>query len=160
MNIIIKTIIYAILNCNLIYSSLKIQILKTPIFRIIPNLKLHHVILLIKNNNIYTLDFTPININILKLILNKNILGEIRLRHFNNISNYSLKELEYNFHKKNNINIIESKQLSDITFDNIQDKEIKKIINKYYYIDLPFNIYSNNCQHFCKMLLDEYSFCV
>ena len=58
------------------------KILHSPIVNFLPQLKLHHIIVLSKPNikNIYTVDFSPLYSSPLKLLLGKTVSAEIRVR--------------------------------------------------------------------------------
>jgi len=143
------------ININVIHSS---------ILKGIPQLKLHHIILLTttttKEKTIETetiaVDFSPINqpspVTLLKLLAGINVPAEIRIRQTNeNISNS-------NSNSTNTDSIIEniclqhdehiSKQISLQTVQNIKNIDLNNTLHKILQWETYMNLYTHNCQHF------------
>jgi hypothetical protein len=144
--------------------SYNITLLKTSILNFIPILKLHHIILLYdkKYNNIYTIDFSPINQSstktLLKLLFNKNVNAEIRVRLIKNIMLNDSNKIIEQWNNINNVNYITSQKITNEIYNNIYNNEIKNfikfIINYYNKNGNSMNLYNNNCQTFSKFILD------
>lgn len=140
---------------------LETRVLNTAILNFAPSLKLHHIVLLSnKKNNIYTLDFSPINQShsstLLKLLFGRNVPAEIRVRHLHNINFYDDNNIINIWCSLNNVSYIESQKLSDNTIKKINkftDYNLYKLI---YYISKSnntMNLYNYNCQHFSSCVL-------
>ena len=134
-----------------------IKILKTSILNFAPFLKLHHIVVISNkniSNKIYTVDFSPINQTLpktlLKLFFSKKVLGEIRIRVFENISFENNSYIIEKWSNLTNLTYNESLELSEKVFNNIDDIDLKNIINKIKFYDNYMNLYKNNCQHFSK----------
>ena len=135
--------------------SIKIKLLKTSIHNYLP-LKLHYIALIQDNNTSYTFDFTPYNQsnkNIMKLLLNQNVNGNIRLRSFNDIE---YKDIESKFHNINKINEYECKKLSIETLNKITNKNLYNLFKYYLDLKIEMNLYSNNCQHFYNKIENDF----
>lgn len=136
----------------------KYKILKTSILNFLPFLKLHHIIFISSKNKIYSIDFSPINQSspktLLKLFFSKKVLAEIRIRVFENISldnsNYYIIEKWNNL---TNLTQIESQELTEKVFSEIDDINLKNIIKKIKLYNIYMNLYNNNCQHFSKYVI-------
>jgi hypothetical protein len=145
-------------------TSYNITLLKTSILNFIPILKLHHIVLLYdkKYNNIYTIDFSPINQSstktLLKLLFNKNVNAEIRVRLIKNTTLNDTNEIIEQWNNINNVNYITSQEITNEIYNNIYNNEIKNfikfIINYYNKNGNSMNLYNNNCQTFSKFILD------
>jgi len=143
--------------------SFNITLLKTSILNFIPMLKLHHIILLYdkKYNNIYTIDFSPINQTspktLVKLLFNKNVNAEIRVRLIKNIMLNDSNKIIEQWNNINKVDYITSQKITDKTYNNIYNSEIKDfikfIINHYNKNGNFMNLYTNNCQTFSKFIL-------
>ena len=150
-----------------LYNINHIKILKTPILNFLPQLKLHHIVVIPEYNNksIYTIDFSPINQThtntLLKLLFAQNIPAEIRIRHID-LSKYNLTYNNYNeriliniWHNSNFQNYLESQLISDQVFKKIKNKNIKKFITNIKTWNTSMNLYTHNCQHFSQYILTE-----
>jgi hypothetical protein len=129
--------------------SFQLKIVKSSILKLPFNINLHHIVVLYENNDSYAIDFSPIDQSIktlFNLVIGKNVKSKIKIRNID-ISNIDINS-------NNFINIWNAK--NDIKIDNIKSKKIKKFINKYYYIKKDINLYNFNCQHFAKILYDDY----
>jgi hypothetical protein len=126
------------------------------IFQTIPQIKLHHIIIIKEDpekESLYAIDFTPIidpnNNKRLDLALNKNVPAEVRIRSMNR---WSLNE--WYTCPTINVNCIKNKDLRE---------PISKILNKWkfhtetklYSDDCVMNMYNHNCQHFSRFFIDE-----
>jgi hypothetical protein len=156
--------------------------LKTAILHFFPSIKLHHIILLSDNPNhhVYTLDFTPINqtniTTLVKLLLGQNVDAEVRLRYIKmdnegdictgsgscsgSGSCNSNNEIDNAFVEKwssmNNLNEKMSKQLSENTYNDIDNKQLQHIIKSSFLWHEYMNLYYHNCQHFSKYIYKIY----
>jgi hypothetical protein len=167
---LIILLIYGQINCN----KFNLDIIHTPIIDKLPIIKQHHIVILSHDDEFYTLDFSPISKSIIKrtlqLLLGKNIPAEIRLRKINILDNDTIdKKKEYkkyklflenyinnNFKLLNSKDYMQSKELTDITFNNIKNYDIKQFIKEYMIINQSMNLYTNNCQHFSKIVYNDY----
>jgi len=157
----IKLVIYFLLmHVFRIASVLNYQfnLISSPIFHFIPFVKLHHIIMVKKGQNIinwpmdkfrdvYMIDYVPRDSIVdarvcLKLLMGKNITGEYRVLHFKHLS------------KKNLINEWHKRTLTDRsykrTLGRLGSKEICKILDGW---SSPFNLYNHNCRHFSNYFI-------
>jgi len=156
--------IFSFTFVKLIDSKLQMRIMKTSIFNFAPCLKLHHLVLLTNGNDLYTIDFTPIDQEkpdtLLKLLTGQNVPAEIRLRCFEktNINDDKKVMTIWDAPFTNE----ESIKLTNKIYSNIKDNEIKSFIEKLFYWKHKnklseknsnreeMNLYVCNCQHFSK----------
>jgi len=138
------------------------RILKTAIFKYIPAIKMHHVVIITNvpktPQETYAIDFGyegRMKKSRLLLVLGQNIPSEIRIRklstHHNSIDIDGALVHEW-------IQMTEdekiSKHTTDETFANIQNTEIKQFIERFKnWNDGKMNLYSANCQHFSWAIL-------
>ena len=139
------------------------HVINTAISSFMPELKLHHVVVLSNDKDIHTIDFSPINQNIdnlCKLLLGINIPAQVRFRTISNIDKGIYINLDNNiineWIKMNNIDIYKSQELSNECYNNINDIEIKTFLDDFYLYDCNMNLYTNNCQHFSKKLKNKF----
>ena len=138
-----------------ILGKLQFRIMNTPILGFFPQLKLHHIVLLKKNKNLYSIDFTPLNQGYaktqLQLLLGKNVEGEIRLRDLNNIDINDDKQIALKWNN-NSFTGKESRELTNKVYKSIKDAELKVLLYKLLYWEVKnnqtMNLYIHNCQHF------------
>jgi len=133
--------IYTLTLVKPIDSKVQMRIMKTSILNFIPYLKLHHLVLLSNNEDLYTIDFTPIHQErldtLLKLITGQNVPAEIRLRY--------LQKTSINDDKKvmtiwdTHLTYEKSKKLTNEIYSNIKDPEIKSFVDKLFYWQLIKN---------------------
>jgi hypothetical protein len=142
-----------------IHTTFNIRILKTPLIASTPCFGKHHAIIIPESNktsNVYLLDYSPItepNETILmtraKLLFGKTVHAETRLRHIKNVTHDS--EISKSPNLFDIQDAIKSKQITDQTLQKIKQKDIKdfikNIIDKQ---DGKMNLYTYNCQHFCR----------
>lgn len=146
--------------------SYNITLLKTSILSFMPMLKLHHIILLYdkKYDNIYTIDFSPINQTspkiLLKLLFNKNVNAEVRIRLVKNVILNDTNKIIEQWSNINKIDYITSQEITNKTYNKIYNNEIKDfiqfIINFYNKQGNYMNLYNNNCQTFSKFILTKF----
>jgi hypothetical protein len=155
-----KSFIYILLSAVLcIMCKLQIRVMQTSILKFFPQLKLHHLVLISKVDEmerysyVYAIDFTPINQShpktFRRLLLGKNVPAELRIRRLQNINIRDDKTILKMW--DSNLSDSHSRELSNSVYTSIQDKEIKETIalflrwekNKQY-----MNLYTRNCQHF------------
>jgi hypothetical protein len=143
----IKTLIFS--------NKIQTRILHTSIHSNLPNIKLHHIVVLTNpslERSVYSIDFSPKNQLVYDLLSGKTIPGEIRIRYIKNATLYDddkiIKSLEIN------IAYEESLFLSNKIYSGIKDEKIKKIIEKAKTWDQnKMNLYTRNCQHFSAFVL-------
>jgi len=142
--------------------SIQTKIFTTPIFSFLPKLKLHHIVLVSKNddtnknffasidniiNDVYIIDYTPVeNINFknaVKLFLGGMIKGKIRIIHMNSVNKNTLIDEWYEKTKLDKLDKLDKLNKLD---------KLDKIIENW---NTDFNIYNHNCQHFGKYLIKE-----
>jgi len=152
-----KSFIFIFLNLVLfIICKLQMRVMKTAILNFLPQLKLHHLVLISKmkeGGDVYSIDFTPINQShprtLMHLLLGQNVPAEIRIRRYKNTNMYDDKTILQMW--DSNITEKQSRELSKLVCDSIEDKEVENTIalyllwekNKQY-----MNLYTRNCQHF------------
>lgn len=131
----------------IISSSFQLKIIKSPI-PIVP-INLHHIVVLYENNNSYTIDFSPNDQSmktLFNLVIGKNVKSKIKIRYIN------ISDIDIN--SNNYINVWHTQ--SNIKLNKVKSKKIKKFMNKYYYMKKDINLYNFNCQHFAKILYNDY----
>jgi hypothetical protein len=115
----------------------KYHIQKTAIFHFLPQLKLHHIVLVNQDKDVLAIDFTPINQTYpathIKLALGKNVPAEIRVR----------KIKEWNMEEWTKAQSIDINAVSVLA--NMDKKEWTKM-----------NLYRHNCQHFSKEFITHF----
>ena len=131
--------------------SFKLQIVKSPIFNSNPDINQHHIVVVYNNySNIYTIDFSPTNQKLktlFNLFIGKNVDSITRIKKLNIDENIKLQSKEF-------IKIWDDGK--NINLENINDIDIKNFLYKYYFIKKDMNLYNYNCQHFAKMIYDDY----
>jgi len=144
-------------------NAFKMHVINTAILSFMPELKLHHVVVLSNDKDIHTIDLSPINQNIdnlCKLLLGINIPAQVRFRTISNIDKSIDINLDNNiineWIKMNNIDIYKSQELSNECYNNINDIEIKTFLDDFNLYDCNMNLYTNNCQHFSKKLKNKF----
>jgi len=144
----------------LVFGKLQMRIMKTSILSCAPCLKLHHLVLLSKNGNTYSLDFTPIEAGkpktLAKLLSGQDVAAQIRLRHFarTNINDDSKIMTIWNAP----ISAEHSQKISAATYEKITDEEIKNLVAEllsWKCENITMNLYTSNCQHFSKFALTK-----
>ena len=135
------------------YNTYQTKIVNTPIFYSIK----HHIVLATKNKendkmkkDVYIFDYSPNSklnpFSLLKLVIGCSVPSEIRIIHFPELNDDTT--LIDNWYKKTKLPHDFRKVLRNINDDNM-DKIIKYCYNK------PFNLYTNNCQHFSKYFVSN-----
>lgn len=157
-------------------NNVSFRILKTAILHFLPTVKLHHIILLSENpsHHVYSLDFTPINqtniTTLVKLLLGQNVDAEVRIRYIKmdngcdictgSSNNEIYSKIDTAFVEKwdnmNKQNEKMSKQLTENTYNNINNKQIQNIIKSSFLWHEHMNLYCHNCQHFSKYMYNIY----
>lgn len=152
-----KSFIYILLNLFFfVVCKLQMRVMKTSILHFLPQLKLHHLVLISKmdkKNDVYTIDFTPINQThhrtLSGLLLGKNVPAELRLRRIKNTNICDDKKILQIW--DSNMDEKKSRKLSKSVYNSIQDKEIKQVISGFLLWEESkqyMNLYTRNCQHF------------
>lgn len=152
-----KIISYAFINIFFVVCKLQMRIMKTSILNFLPQLKQHHLVLLSKNDDVYSIDFTPVNDRtrsktLLNLLFGKDVAGEIRLRCIKDVNIYEEEKIMKIW--DNSLTEAESRALSISTYDSIKDEQIKEVIHKLFEWNLDknqtMNLYVRNCHHFSR----------
>jgi len=133
------------------------RVLYSSALHFIPFIKQHHIFVLSDKPQyyVYTLDFSPFNqknvSTLVKLLLARNVPGEIRLRRvMTNIENDDRIIEEWN--KMNRVDARTSWQLSKNLYHKIQNPQIKAIVDKSLKWQPYMNLYNHNCQHFSRFV--------
>lgn len=151
-----KIISYAFINIFFAACKLQMRIMHTSIFNFLPQLKQHHLVLLSKNDDVYSIDFTPVDDRtrsktLLKLLFGRDVKGEIRLRFIENSTLWEEERILTTIWDKP-LTEIESRELSNSIYNSIKDCQIKDIIDKLLSWksdkNQTMNLYVRNCQHF------------
>ena len=123
-----------------VLASYRIHVLETPILDFLPNLKLHHVVILEKDNRVYAVDFTPTGKRDLKTVV-RLLLG------------FS-EPAEIRFLPIANVDFTDKKAIIK-KWENLRDAKQMTKKNKKEFEDLfkdwkndSMNMYCHNCQHF------------
>jgi hypothetical protein len=131
--------------------------MRTAIFNFLPQLKQHHLVLLSKNDGVYSIDFTPAEDRtrskiLLNLLLGRDVAGEMRLRFIENANINDDEKIVSIWDKP--LTEIESRQLSNSIYKSIKDNQIKDIVDKLLSWksdkNQTMNLYVRNCQHFSR----------
>jgi hypothetical protein len=131
--------------------------MRTAIFNFLPQLKQHHLVLLSKNDGVYSIDFTPAEDRtrskiLLNLLLGRDVAGEMRLRFIENANINDDEKIMSIWDKP--LTEIESRQLSNSIYKSIKDNQIKDIVDKLLSWksdkNQTMNLYVRNCQHFSR----------
>jgi hypothetical protein len=149
---------------NQINSIFNTRILKTPLFASSPCFGKHHAIIISTPNNtseFYLLDYSPISepdkpiiMTRAKLLFGQTVSAEVRLRNIRNITDDS--EIVKSHDMVDIQDHIKSQQISDQILKNIKQKDIREFIKKIKdKQDGKMNLYTYNCQHFCKTMTKE-----
>jgi hypothetical protein len=130
--------------------------MNTAIINFLPQLKQHHVVLLENNNDVYSIDFTPVEDNqrnqrLIKLLLGKNVKAAIRIRYIKNSTLWEEEKIIKTIWNKT-LDENESRALTNSIYNSIKDEEIKDFVDKLLQWKLDknqtMNLYTRNCQHF------------
>jgi len=152
-----KIISYAFINIFFVVCKFQMRIMRTAIFNFLPQLKQHHLVLLSKNDGVYSIDFTPAEDRtrskiLLNLLLGRDVAGEMRLRFIENANINDDEKIVSIWDKP--LTEIESRQLSNSIYKSIKDNQIKDIVDKLLSWksdkNQTMNLYVRNCQHFSR----------
>jgi hypothetical protein len=142
---------------SMMTSQFKMNIINVGILTQIPTPELHQIVILESNetNEKVAIDFTPIpgNFATLKLILGKDVPGEIRIRPIPYDINTNDKRSILSFWKKDPNNLV-----TTYTYNDIKSPLLKKLISRVYLLkdfiqnDYRINLYKRNCRHFGKQV--------
>ena len=152
-----KIISYAFINIFFVVCKFQMRIMRTAIFNFLPQLKQHHLVLLSKNDGVYSIDFTPAEDRtrskiLLNLLLGRDVAGEMRLRFIENANINDDEKIMSIWDKP--LTEIESRQLSNSIYKSIKDNQIKDIVDKLLSWksdkNQTMNLYVRNCQHFSR----------
>jgi hypothetical protein len=131
--------------------------MKTSILNFLPQLKQHHLVLLSKNDDVYSIDFTPVDDRtrsktLLNLLFGKDVAGEIRLRCIKDANIYEEEKIMKIW--DNSLTEAESRALSNSIYKSIKDEQIKEVVDKLISWNQDknqtMNLYVRNCQHFSR----------
>ena len=154
MNIILYIFSNLIVIC---ICKLQMRIMKTSILNFLPQLKQHHLVLLSKNDDVYSIDFTPVDDRtrsktLLNLLFGKDVAGEIRLRCIKDANIYEEEKIMKIW--DNSLTEAESRALSNSIYKSIKDDQIKELVDKLLSWksdkNQTMNLYVRNCQHFSR----------
>jgi hypothetical protein len=153
------TLFYTIKKQNI--DSLYTRVIKTPIFGFLPNLKVHHIVLITNNKKqgVYSVDFSPFNQSdfstLFQLATARNVPAEIRLRHFDSISIFDDNKIIEKWNEDNNCSWKESIKKTNKVFSDIHDLKIKNKIKNIRTWKNEMNLYNHNCQHFSFSVIHD-----
>jgi len=154
---ITKIISYVLINIFFVTCKFQMRIMHTAIFNFLPQLKQHHLVLLSKNDGVYSIDFTPAEDSsrtniLLNLLFGKDVTGEIRLRYIKNANIEDDEKIITIWDKP--FTEMESRELSNSIYKSINDSEIKELVEKLLLWEIKnnqtMNLYKRNCQHFSR----------
>ena len=137
----------------------QMRIIHSPIFNFLPDMKLHHIIVMenkdaMEHNEkgVYTIDFTPIHQSHLKtqlrLLLSYNVPAEIRIRRLDGLLFNDTDKILSKWNSINENNEYQSDKLSTAIYNRIYNFELKTFIALVKKWDKLMNMYTHNCQHF------------
>ena len=145
-------ILLLLLSLSIGAYSFYIKIIKSPIFNIPPKINLHHIVVLYENTDSYTLDFSPTNQfcnTLFKLTIGQNVDSHIKIKYI------KLNDRDYNtIGSKKYIDIWSNQSI--IVVDDIINIDIKNFVYKHYNITKKMNLYKFNCQHYAKIVYNDY----
>lgn len=110
----------------------KVHILQTPIVSFFPNLKLHHVAILTRDQKVYALDFTHRDASLctkMKLLLGATVPAKIRLRR------------------------LREENPDQTMWENASEDEEELVSEDW----SEMNLYFRNCRHFSRALVESSS---
>jgi hypothetical protein len=155
---------------SLFSNSLGYRVLHSAILGFLPDLKLHHLVVLspISNNknrnnkksvDTYVIDFSPLDAGspstLLKLALSMNVPAETRLRVIRNDSTMTDEEFIGAWHATNPVDPLESRELSNKVYRSIRDRRLKQVLDKAFTWNNEMNLYTHNCQHFSAFVSEQ-----
>lgn len=152
---------------SLFSNGLGYRVLHSGILGFLPELKLHHLVVLspISNNknkrpvDTYVIDFSPLDAGspstLLKLALAMNVPAETRLRVIRNGSSMSDEEFIGAWHAINSVDTVESLELSKRVYQSIRDRRLKQVLDKVLSWNNEMNLYTHNCQHFSAFVSEQ-----
>jgi hypothetical protein len=155
---------------SLFSNGLGYRVLHSGILGFLPELKLHHLVVLspISNNknrnnkksaDTYVIDFSPLDAGspstLLKLALAMNVPAETRLRVIRNGSSMSDSEFIGAWHAMNPADTTESLELSNKVYRSIRDRRLKTLLDSVFTWNNEMNLYTHNCQHFSAFVSEQ-----
>ena len=155
---------------SLFSNGLGYRVLHSGILGFLPELKLHHLVVLspISNNknrnnkksaDTYVIDFSPLDAGspstLLKLALAMNVPAETRLRVIRNGSSMSDSEFIGAWHAMNPADTDESLELSNKVYRSIRDRRLKTLLDSVFTWNNEMNLYTHNCQHFSAFVSEQ-----
>lgn len=143
---------------------IKCKIVRSAILGAVPELKLHHVIVMQSTsmkNDVYVIDFSPIHQSsiktLLRLLLARRVPAETRLRLIKDGSLMNDNELIESWYNTNVTDTNVSQKISRRIFMSIRDKTLKNQIAEILQWDSHMNLYNRNCQHFSRFVMNKCS---
>ena len=144
--------------------AIQVRVLHTAILNYFPQLKLHHIVVIADNENIYTIDFSPIHQSqvktLLRLFFAQNVPAEIRIRHITPLHRLHMlhndAKIIHTWNQMNQIDSVASHKLTVETFEQITNKETKEFISKIVVIPHVMNLYKYNCQHYSHFVRETH----
>lgn len=155
---------------SLFSNGLGYRVLHSGILGFLPELKLHHLVVLspISNNknrnnkkstDTYVIDFSPLDAGspstLLKLALSMNVPAETRLRVIRNGSGMTDSEFIGAWHAMNPADTTESLELSNKVYRSIRDRRLKTLLDSVFTWNNEMNLYTHNCQHFSAFVSEQ-----
>ena len=123
--------------------ALQHRVMNTAIFSTLPQLKLHHIVLIDGAKDLYAVDFTPVNQSsprtLMRLFLWENVPAEVRVKRLTNINIYMDDDT------------ILQEWVSQSTCTTMKDKKMQDIVAELRLWEsniTTMNLYTRNCQHF------------
>uniref|UniRef100_A0A6C0DAE0 Uncharacterized protein n=1 Tax=viral metagenome TaxID=1070528 RepID=A0A6C0DAE0_9ZZZZ len=128
-------------------SIIKPKIIRTPLYRSIPLIKMHDMVILENPelNNVFVVDFSPVEdiskpYVLFRMFTGNNIKGKLRV---------------FYVEKKNIINELgKTQKLHDLNEIKNYNMDIYNIINNW---NTSFNVYNHNCKDFSKYLIKSFN---
>lgn len=133
--------------------SIRYRIINTPVLWNIECINFHHIVIVSnRNNDLYAVDFTPIEQtpikSKIKMLFNADVPGKVRIRHITGIDFTDDTSIIESW--KNDKNMDYNK-----VYREIRDKEIRGIMKRALEWPDHMNMYTHNCQHFSRFIMSE-----
>ena len=133
--------------------SIRYRIINTPVLWNIECINFHHIVIVSnRNNDLYAVDFTPVEQKSIKskikMLFNADVPGKVRIRHITGIDFTDDTSIIESW--KNDKNMDYNK-----VYRAIRDKEIRGIMKRALEWPDHMNMYTHNCQHFSRFVMSE-----
>jgi hypothetical protein len=131
--------------------SLQYKIINTPALWKNDRFLFHHIVIVSKKDkDLYAIDFTPVEQTTIKtkleLLLNRNVPGEVRIRHITGIDFTDDESIIESWKQNKNMD-------SRRVYTAIRDKELKNVMKMVLEWPDYMNLYTHNCQHFSGFVI-------